>query len=230
MADTGYLGVLGKHVESDGNGCYRLVTNFDAIRYNRRKLVRLVHEDEASIQTDLRASMHIDRLYHVTVVGGRSARKQRSLRLHKFAKALPTMADKEFEDFVADVRTHGVNNPILVLKGTDQVLDGRHRVAVADALGLEMRVTEFEGTEEHARDRVLSENVHRRHLTMADTSPWPNGDCWSANSTCPKHEKKPRSAIPEDHEGAAVRLPPIGRSLPTSMKRPPRMRMRWPKT
>jgi hypothetical protein len=156
--------LLGRHVESDANGGYRLATEFDAIRYNRRKLVRLVDEDEASRQMDLRASMHIDRTYHVKTPGRKTPRK---LRLHELAKMLPTMTDEEFSAFVEDVRAHGINKPILLLKGTDLVLDGRHRVAVADALGVEVRVDDFIGTEEQARDRVMSENVHRRHLTNA---------------------------------------------------------------
>jgi hypothetical protein len=156
--------LLGRHVESDGKGGYRLATDFDAIRYKRRKLVRLVDEDEASKQMDLRASMHIDRTYHVTTPGRKTPRK---LRLHDLAKMLPIMTDKEFAAFVDDVREHGINKPLLVLKDTDLVLDGRHRVAVADALGLEVRVDDFTGTEEQARDRVMSENVHRRHLTIA---------------------------------------------------------------
>jgi hypothetical protein len=156
--------LLGRHVESDGDGSYRLAADFDAIRYNRRKLIRLVDEDEASRQMDLRASMHIDRTYHVATPGRKTPRK---LRLHELAKALPTMTDDEFSVFVDDVREHGVNKPILVLKGTDLVIDGRHRIAVADALGLEVRVDEFVGSEEQARDRVMSENVHRRHLNTA---------------------------------------------------------------
>jgi hypothetical protein len=47
------------------------------------------------------------------------------------------------------------------------VLDGRHRVAAASALDMPVRVDTFQGDEAAARDHVISLNVKRRHLTMA---------------------------------------------------------------
>jgi len=64
-----------------------------------------------------------------------------------------------------DIKVHGVKMPVIVYDG--QILDGRHRVALASVLRKPIVVNEFKGTEEQARDEVVSLNVARRHLTMA---------------------------------------------------------------
>ncbi|MDP3938468.1 MAG: ParB N-terminal domain-containing protein [Deltaproteobacteria bacterium] len=45
--------------------------------------------------------------------------------LHKIVSIFPRMPADEFEVLVADIRAHGIRQPILVHAG--QILDGRHR-------------------------------------------------------------------------------------------------------
>ncbi len=167
------LKALGSQVSSDEDGRWRLAKPFGELKHLGRKVRPYTTKDDADEKRELRAALHEDRMFHVAVVGAKGGTKERALRLHPLAKALPMMGQKkrkgettsEFDQFVVDVRRHGVLKPILVMD--DFVLDGRHRVAVADAFSLPVRVEEFTGTEEQARDRVMSENVHRRHLTTA---------------------------------------------------------------
>lgn len=153
---------LGINITANGDG-YHLAKPLDAIRYKRRKINAYVEENEVDVK-QLRRMINNDRnrTYEVITPGRKTPRK---LRLHDLAKSLPTMSTDEFNGFVADVRAHGINKPVLVLG--DLVLDGRHRVAVADAFNIPVQVESFDGTEEQAVDRVLSENVHRWQLTMA---------------------------------------------------------------
>jgi len=155
------------HVKSDGNGGYRLVKDFDKIRYKDEKLIRLVDTDADDEKRALRAmynDMREERTFYVTVVGAKGGKQERAYRLHPLARAIPQVAEKEFLELAVDVKAHGVRVPIVVFDG--QVLDGRHRLALAAALEVPVRVDEFTGTEDEARDHVISMNVKRRHLTV----------------------------------------------------------------
>jgi ParB-like chromosome segregation protein Spo0J len=173
------IGELGHRIASDGNGGYHLVVPLGKMKYTpgggrSQRLVKAERERDETLDNDAladestrqeaRAAMYVirndDRPFTVMV-----GKRERKLRLHKLAKALPLMGEDEFAAFIADVRAHGVLKPVLVIG--DEVLDGRHRVAAADLLNVAVRLEEFTGTEEQAVERVLSENVHRRHLTVA---------------------------------------------------------------
>jgi ParB-like chromosome segregation protein Spo0J len=162
------VAALGSQIAGDGDGGYRLTRPFDDLRYERRKLHRFVETNEKDQERALRAAYNDlteDRPFYVTVTGARGAGKERGLRLHPLARAIPQISEKEFTELAADIRTHGVKIPVVVFD--DQVLDGRHRVAAAAALGVPVRVETFQGDDAAARDHVISLNVKRRHLTMA---------------------------------------------------------------
>jgi hypothetical protein len=151
-------------------GGYRLAdgVTFEALRYDGKKLHRTGADIEGEERQALRAvysDLNAERAFYVTVQGGRGGTKEMRLRLHPLAHAIPQVGEKEFFELAADVKRHGVRNPITVFNG--QVLDGRHRLALASALKLPLRVVEFDGDETAARDEVISQNVQRRHLTMA---------------------------------------------------------------
>lgn len=154
---------LGVQVETASDGGLRLAKPFDELRYERKKIVRLVDEDANDERRALRAvyaDLREDRVFYVQV-----GAKERRYTLHPLARAIPQMPEEEFLKVAADIKAHGVKVPIVIYD--KQVLDGRHRVAVASALKMPVRVEEFKGTEEQARDHVISLNLQRRHLEMS---------------------------------------------------------------
>jgi len=149
----------------------RLAVPFEELRYQRRKVHRDL--DAATVEgldrdRAIKAAHNKIRIgdpVHVMVESARGSAKERRLRLHPLAMMLPLIPEKEFVELAEDVLAHGFTTPIHVLD--DQVLDGRHRVALASALDLPIRVSEFVGSEQDARSFVISTNLRRRHLTTA---------------------------------------------------------------
>lgn len=88
------------------------------------------------------------------------------MEFHEFAACFPLIAGEELEELSEDIRTNGLNNPIVLFQG--KVLDGRNRSTACVMAGVEPKTREFEGTEEDALRFVMSENLHRRHLTQSD--------------------------------------------------------------
>lgn len=157
-------------IVGDAKSGYRFAggITFEDLRYDRKPLHRAYEEDEEDKRQALRAvynDLNAERAFSVTIAGARGAAKEQRLHLHPLAHAIPQVTWKEFEEFAGDIKRHGVRNPITIFDG--RVLDGRHRLAVASALKLPLRVVEFEGDQIAARDEVISQNVQRRHLTMA---------------------------------------------------------------
>jgi hypothetical protein len=161
------VAALGSQLAADDSG-YRLAKPFEALRYERRKLHRFVETNEKDEERALRAAyndLSEDRPFYVTVMGVKGGTKERGMRLHPLARAIPQISEKEFTELAADIKAHGVKIPVVVFD--DEVLDGRHRVAAAAALDVPVRVDTFQGDQAAARDHVISLNVKRRHLTMA---------------------------------------------------------------
>jgi ParB-like chromosome segregation protein Spo0J len=155
-------------INSDSSGGYSLAVPFDALEYEGEKLVRLVKADARDEERAWRAvynDMREDRSFYVSVAGARGGVQERQYRLHPLARVIPKIPEKEFFELVADIKRHGVKVPLVTFDGS--VLDGRHRLAAAAALKLPVRISEFTGTEDQARDHVISLNVKRRHLTIA---------------------------------------------------------------
>lgn len=81
--------------------------------------------------------------------------------LHDLCKILPDMSAEQFRAHVADIRANGLLHPIVLHEG--KILDGRHRYRACLEIGAEPRFVEFAGRD--ALAYVLSENLHRRHLS-----------------------------------------------------------------
>lgn len=79
---------------------------------------------------------------------------------HDIAGIFPMIQGAEFTELVADVREHGVREPIWLFEG--KILDGRNRYAAANECGIECEVREYTGDDPVGF--VLSLNLHRRHL------------------------------------------------------------------
>jgi hypothetical protein len=161
---------LGDRVTADENGGYRLAKPLDQIRYKHKSIHRSVRAGEEGEKEILRAAYHnLNKLtnlrpFKVTVATARSTREA-ELTLHPLAHAIPRMSEKEFAELAKDVRDNGVKLPITVMGS--KVIDGRHRLAVASALDVPVRVQEFTGSEDEARRHIVSLNLIRRNLTMA---------------------------------------------------------------
>ena len=86
------------------------------------------------------------------------------LERHPLSKVWGDMSPKEFEELVEDVRKHGVREPVKVFEG--MVLDGWHRYTAAVVAEKECRLEHYTGDDPRAY--VVSENLHRRHLTPGE--------------------------------------------------------------
>src|SRR5258708_39553607 len=90
--------------------------------------------------------------------------REAALGFHPAADLLPLLEGAEFDSLVADVRAHGLREPIVLLNGA--ILDGRNRYRACRAAGIEPRFEQR--TPRHEGDRplafVLSPNLVRRHL------------------------------------------------------------------
>jgi hypothetical protein len=82
--------------------------------------------------------------------------------IHPFAKLFPPMEGEEFDALVADIKAHGLREPI-VITHDDQVLDGRNRESACIEAGVKPLYRLFDGGDPLAF--VISANIHRRHLT-----------------------------------------------------------------
>jgi len=91
-----------------------------------------------------------------------------SLEQHEYGKVLPPMSESEFNDFVEDIRKHGLRDKIVMLDG--KILDGWNRYMALLRLGIfdpALHCVEYEGNDPAAF--VLSKNLHRRHLSLTDS-------------------------------------------------------------
>jgi len=80
---------------------------------------------------------------------------------HALSKLFPLISGSDFDELVADVAVHGVQQPIVLYEF--QILDGRNRFAAAKAAGVECPYVEYEGDD--PLGYVISLNLKRRHLT-----------------------------------------------------------------
>jgi hypothetical protein len=85
----------------------------------------------------------------------------------QLVKLFPSMTAIEFEELVADIDKNGQRVEIDTWNG--QIIDGKHRALACQRLGVPPKYRErrFE-SEIGARDYVVSQNFHRRHLTPED--------------------------------------------------------------
>jgi len=88
---------------------------------------------------------------------------------HPILAEMPMLPEVEMEALIADIRVNGVVQPLTVCsveRGVYQLLDGRHRLAAARAVGLET-VPCIERPESEAWDIVTGALVHRRHYSKS---------------------------------------------------------------
>lgn len=83
------------------------------------------------------------------------------MKIHKAAKAFPSMSASDFLSLKSDIALHGLREPIWVKNGA--IIDGRHRWKACAELNISCPAREFEGDD--ILSFVISGNVRRRHLS-----------------------------------------------------------------
>lgn len=85
---------------------------------------------------------------------------------HEYANKFRLMNEAEYEGFKEDIRNHGLLNQLILFEG--KILDGRNRYKACKELGIELKYIQYKGTKEEAFYFVVSENLYRRHLNLAE--------------------------------------------------------------
>ena len=79
---------------------------------------------------------------------------------HPLAELFPLMEGAAFEELVADIKAHGLHNPITLYE--TKILDGRNRERACEEAGVEPFYDSYDGDD--PLGFVVSQNVARRHL------------------------------------------------------------------
>lgn len=83
-----------------------------------------------------------------------------TVNFHKACELFPNMVAADYRELVADIREHGLLEPIVLHEGA--VLDGRNRYRACKELGIKPRYREHDDGDPFAF--VISMNLKRRHL------------------------------------------------------------------
>lgn len=86
----------------------------------------------------------------------------RTFRVHPACAAFPLLDGDKLAALVADVRKHGLHEPITV--DGDELLDGRNRLRACDLAGVAPRFAPWRQNGASKTDWIVSLNLRRRHL------------------------------------------------------------------
>jgi ParB-like chromosome segregation protein Spo0J len=84
---------------------------------------------------------------------------------HPAADLFQLMEDVDLQILVEDIKKNGLREPIWTINGA--ILDGRNRERACEKAGVKPVYREWPGPESGAIAFVLSQNLHRRHLTVS---------------------------------------------------------------
>jgi len=85
--------------------------------------------------------------------------------IHPAAELFPPMGSEDLLQLAEDIRAHGLLDPIAIHEGL--VLDGRNRLRACELVGAEPRFVPADLNGMTPIEYVVSHNLHRRHLTIA---------------------------------------------------------------
>ena len=83
---------------------------------------------------------------------------------HELSSIFPLMEGEDFDALVEDMREKGQLKKGILFEG--KILDGRNRYRVCGILKIPFKTEEY-SEKISPRDYIISENLHRRHLTVA---------------------------------------------------------------
>jgi ParB-like chromosome segregation protein Spo0J len=86
------------------------------------------------------------------------------LPFHPIAEIFPLIGGTELDDLVADIRDHGLHDPIVMFEG--KILDGRHRYRSCMKAKVEPKFLDYVGDDPIGF--VISKNLRRRNLTTSE--------------------------------------------------------------
>jgi N6-adenosine-specific RNA methylase IME4/ParB-like chromosome segregation protein Spo0J len=87
-------------------------------------------------------------------------RARRRIEFHPLSMLFPLIEGEAFDEIVADIKAHGLHEPIVRYEG--RILDGRNRYNACIAAGIEPEFVDYTGADPVAY--VVSLNLKRRHL------------------------------------------------------------------
>jgi ParB-like chromosome segregation protein Spo0J len=90
------------------------------------------------------------------------AQGRNTIEPHPLANLFPLMEGAEFDEFVVDIKTNGLHEPIVLFDG--KILDGRNRYRACLAADVEPDVIDGDGWIDDPATYVISANIRRRHL------------------------------------------------------------------
>jgi len=90
-------------------------------------------------------------------------RRERVLEYHPLADMFSMDSEKEMKPLAADIRAHGLREPIVLLQG--KILDGRRRYFCCLKAGVKPVYRKYRGDD--PASYVFSKNFHRRHLNAS---------------------------------------------------------------
>lgn len=85
------------------------------------------------------------------------------MQFHEVAEIFPLMEGAAFDALVADIKQHGLLEPVWTLDG--KIIDGRNRFRACEAIGITPKIRPWTGDD--PVDFVLSMNLHRRQMTKS---------------------------------------------------------------
>ncbi len=135
------------------------------------------------------------------------------IEFHPVADLFPLMQGGEFDELVADIREHGLLEPIWLYEG--RILDGRNRWRACQVVGVEPETRCYEGDDPVGF--VVSLNLTRRHLDESQRAMV--GSKLANMRQGSRTDLQPRANLPEVSNGQAAELMNVSeRSIKSAKK------------